>query len=133
MIEFVRAIVPSMAIRQVQDDFELQQCLVLRNSYDNAFGPRPDVPVSVIWWVAIIGTRVVACAGFCPVPGERKIIATDLYHDRTRDGLRGLSALMRDFFDSDLHVCANIPLDNPALARALVSRGLRLTGYSVER
>lgn len=120
-------------VHMLQHEWELEQCFALRRQYERDFVGRVDVPVNVLWLVATVHHVVVACAGVAVVPGERKVIVTDLYHNGTRAGLRGMGALIHDVLASDMRIYATIPLDRPTLVRALERRGLRVTGYSMER
>lgn len=120
-------------VRVIENRDEELQCLALRGKYEREFVGRVEIPMNVVWLAAFAGGQIVACAGFAVVPNERKIIVTDLYHDDTRAGLRGLGAVIADVLRSDMRIYATIPLDKPALVKALERRGLRVSGTCMER
>lgn len=103
----------------------------LRASFERDFVGVVPVPSNLIWMCAGPGGEPHACLGFAPA-GVHRIIITDLYDDGTRTGKRSLLALFQDVLASGVSPYVVVPLDKPALVRALVKRGMKVSGVSLE-
>jgi len=110
---------------------DLSVITALRDSFQREFVGVVPVPKNLIWMCAGPVGETRACLGFAPA-GEHRIIITDLYDDGTRVGKRGLLALFHDVLASGVLPYVVVPLDKPELVRALVKRGMRISGVSLE-
>ena len=93
-----------------------------------------DVPVvrGIEFFVAETGGRVVAVSGGSYVPKTRSAIVTDFYDDGTKDGKRGLVALLDDAMRSHVKLYIQVPFDRPELRDWLERKGVRWIAWSGE-
>ena len=111
---------------------ELAGVLEMRTRFERPYtGGHVPVPPNVGWLCAGPLGQMRACLGFAPA-GPGKIIITDLYDDDTWVGKRSLLALFADIRASGTLPFVVVPLDKPALIKALVKRGMKATGVSLE-
>ena len=110
---------------------ELESVLALRETFARPFVGTIPVPPNVTWLCAGPAGTMHACCGFAPA-GPDKIVVTDLYDDGTRVGKRSVLALIYEVLGSGVFPFVVVPLDKPALVKALVKRGMIVSGVSLE-
>lgn len=117
-------------IRRATPD-DMPSILALRERYAREFVGVIEVPVNVAWFVARKDGRVVACTAVS-YAGERRLIVTDLYHDGTFTGKRGLARLLRDGLAAHAILYFSVPFDRPDLRDALERRGIVFNAWNGE-
>ena len=102
---------------------DMWEIIEMRNRHNGReFVGDVEMPASLVWFVAEANHHIVAAIGTGIAPG-RRLIVTDFFSDETWAGKKGLLAIIEDFRSSGCKLFLNVPLDRPALAKALQRRG----------
>lgn len=106
--------------------------LRLRSLQDRDFTGGVPVVRGIEFFVAEVDGVIVACSGGSLVPETRSAIVTDFYDDGTKDGKRGLLALLADAMRSHVKLYVTLPMDRPELKDFLARKGVRWTAWAGE-
>jgi hypothetical protein len=123
-------LMPVWDIRRATPE-DMPAVMAMRERNERAYVGAVEVPVNVAWLVVTKYDRVVACAGVS-YAGERRLIVTDLYHDGTYTGKRGLAKLLRDGLAARANIFVSVPFDRPDLRDALERRGIVFNAWNGE-
>lgn len=108
----------------------------LRERQDREFIGEVPLIAGLTFFVAEVDGEVVACSGGSYVPDppgeQRRAIVTDFYDDGTKNGKRGLLALLDDAMRARVKLYIQLPFDRPELHDFLERKGVRWVAWAGE-